>query len=56
MQMESEEDGMWYPEAREPYEDIEARGIEFLKWWLNLNIITCICIYALIFLFFLSIN
>ncbi|KAH9690186.1 phosphoglycerate mutase family protein [Citrus sinensis] len=30
--MESEEDGMWYPEAREPYEDIEARGIEFLKW------------------------
>ncbi|KAH9756042.1 phosphoglycerate mutase family protein [Citrus sinensis] len=30
--MESEEDDMWYPEAREPYEDIEARGIEFLKW------------------------
>ena len=32
MQMESEEDDMWYPEVREPYEDIEARGIEFLKW------------------------
>ncbi|KAK3231123.1 hypothetical protein Dsin_003004 [Dipteronia sinensis] len=30
--MESEEDDLWYPEAREPYEEIAARGIQFLKW------------------------
>ncbi|KAJ4701515.1 phosphoglycerate mutase-like protein 1 [Melia azedarach] len=30
--MESEEDDLWYPEAREPYEEIAARGIEFMKW------------------------
>ncbi|KAK1552473.1 hypothetical protein Q3G72_017682 [Acer saccharum] len=29
--MESEEDDMWYPEAREPYEEIAARGIQFLN-------------------------
>ncbi|KAK1552170.1 hypothetical protein Q3G72_011671 [Acer saccharum] len=30
--MESEEDDLWYPEAREPYEEIAARGIQFLNW------------------------
>ncbi|KAH7567607.1 hypothetical protein JRO89_XS07G0102300 [Xanthoceras sorbifolium] len=33
-QMDGEEDELWYlyPDAREPYEDIAAREIQFLKW------------------------